>query len=243
MSPFGRSRTPHESPDRPPVGYKIARPLLSADGARLGFRGVSLGADIVYGPVDDARCGYERRHRPPSRWCACGFYAVHDLATALELGCATEYRETVVLEVAVIGAYLRHEHGLRFERQRVRRILLPRCACGRPSEGVVDTGEGLIGWRAIAGSCAVCAAHRPLLRYDAYARLGGRGVTAACDERVAPPIRSPFAPSPLTPDPFDDSAAGTDAVVPQLAAEAALLQARLDWFQLQIDRLTGSADH
>ncbi|MFD0330521.1 hypothetical protein ACFQZC_25750 [Streptacidiphilus monticola] len=32
-----------------------------------------------------------------------------------------------------------------------------------------------------------------------------------------------------------------DALVPQLAAEAALLQARLDWFQVQLARLTGEA--
>ncbi|MEY9872808.1 hypothetical protein ABH931_002285 [Streptacidiphilus sp. MAP12-33] len=233
MSGFRRAQ--RERPDRPPVGYKIARPMLSADGTRLGFRGVSLGGDIVYGPLDDARCGYERRHRPPSRWCACGFYCLHEAGAAIELGCATEYRDTVLLDVAVLGVYLRHERGMRFERQRVRRIGFPRCACGRASEGVLDTGEGILGWRAISGTCAVCAGHRPLLRFAAYAALAGPGTLATCDERLAPPPpRAPADTPPANADP--------DTLVPQLAAEAALLQARLDWFQLQLGRLTGQGE-
>jgi hypothetical protein len=213
--------------------------MLSADGTRLGFRGVSLGGDIVYEPLDDARCGYERRHRPPSRWCACGFYCLHDAGAAIELGCATEYRDTVLLEVAVLGAYLRHERGMRFERQRVLRIRYPRCACGRASEGVLDTGEGIPGWRAIAGSCAACAGHRALLRFDDYARLAGPGVVACCDDRLAPPPPALPRAGTLSPSPGQD---GPDALVPQLAAEAALLQARLDWFQLQLGKLTGQGE-
>lgn len=233
----GFRRAPRERPDRPPVGYKIARPMLSADGTRLGFRGVSLGGDIVYEPLDDARCGYERRHRPPSRWCACGFYCLHEVGAAIELGCATEYRDTVLLEVAVLGAYLRHERGMRFERQRVLHVHYPRCACGRASEGVLDTGEGVLGWRAITGSCSACAGHRTLLRFDAYAHLAGPGVAASSDDRLAPPL---FARALSTTPPHGPDS--PDALVPQLAAEAALLQARLDWFQLQLGRLTGQGE-
>jgi hypothetical protein len=213
--------------------------MLSADGTRLGFRGVSLGGDIVYGPLDDARCGYERRHRPPSRWCACGFYCLHEAGAAIELGCATEYRDTVLLEVAVLGAYLRHERGMRFERQRVQRVRFPRCACGRASEGVLDTGEGILGWRAITGSCAACAGHRALLHFDAYAHLAGPEVVASCDDRLAPPAPAFARTSTLALETGPDD---TDAVVPQLAAEAALLQARLDWFQLQLGKLTGQGE-
>ncbi|WP_042379218.1 hypothetical protein [Streptacidiphilus melanogenes] len=235
----GFRRAPRERPERPPVGYKIARPMLSADGTRLGFRGVSLGGDIVYGPLDDARCGYERRHRPPARWCACGFYCLHDAGAAIELGCATEYRDTVLLEVAVLGAYLRHERGMRFERQRVRRVHYPRCACGRVSEGVIDTGEGVLGWRAITGSCAACAGHRALLRFDTYSHLAGPETVTTCDERLPPPAPA-FARTAALP--LDQGKDGTDALVPQLAAEAALLQARLDWFQLQLGKLTGQGE-
>jgi hypothetical protein len=102
---------------------------------------------------------------------------------------------------------------------------------------VLDTGEGIPGWRAISGSCSTCAGHRALLPFATYARLAGPGVVAACDPRLAPP---PPRPTALPLDAGQDG--DPDALVPQLAAEAALLQARLDWFQLQLGKLTGQGE-
>jgi len=94
---------PGERPGRPFTGYKLARPVLSADGLRAGFAGLTLGATSVYGAVGDAGCVWSRRHAPPRRWCGCGFYCLHDLADARSLACATENRSAVLLEVAASG--------------------------------------------------------------------------------------------------------------------------------------------
>jgi hypothetical protein len=80
-----RERLPQERPTVPPTGYKVAFPMLSGDGTRAGFRGVSLGGRIVYGALDDARCGYGRRHVSPARGCDCGFYCLHSAAEAQAL--------------------------------------------------------------------------------------------------------------------------------------------------------------
>src|ERR671931_14469 len=53
-----RLRLPEERPTEPPTGYKIAHPVLSQDGARAGFTGVSLGGALPYGVLDEARCVY-----------------------------------------------------------------------------------------------------------------------------------------------------------------------------------------
>lgn len=245
MRPRLRFGLPQEQPGRPPVGYKAAFPMLSADGGRIGFRGVSVGGGIVYGAVDDARCVYGRRHRPPVRGCGCGFYCLHDIADAVALTCATEYREAAVLEVAVLGRYIRYERGMRSERQRVRRVLAGHCRCGRPSEAFTDAGTGVPGWRALTGICASCAGRRPAVPFPEFARLSGTSMRVAADDRLPPaPLTvsplTPFLPPPVLPSSAPGSAVapGHDEVIPQLAAEAVLLQARLDWFQEQLARLT-----
>ena len=150
-----------ERPDRPFTGYKLAHAVLSADGARTGFAGLTLGATRVYGAVADAGCVWNRRHAPPRRWCGCGFYCLHALADARSLGCATENRAALVLEVSAAGQYIRYERGLRYSRQRVRAILDAQCACGRPGTALADAGSGLIGWRHLAPACGPCAGGRP----------------------------------------------------------------------------------
>jgi hypothetical protein len=243
---------PEEQPDRPPVGHKAAFVMLSADGTRIGFRGLSVGGGIVYGVTDDARCAYGRRHRPPVRSCGCGFYCLHDVSDALALTCASEYREAAVLEVAVLGRYIRYERGYRSERQRVRRVLVGYCRCGRRSEAFTDAGTGVPGWRALTGSCASCAGRRPAVPFHEFARLAGTGLQVVADDRLPPaPLTvsplTPFLPPPVLPTsaagPAASGAGATDQeqLIPQLAAEAVLLQARLDWFQEQLGKLTGEA--
>ncbi|MBO0822065.1 MAG: hypothetical protein J2P26_14600, partial [Nocardiopsaceae bacterium] len=141
-------RTRHdERPERPFTGYKLARAVLSADSARAGFAGLTLGADQVYGAVGEAACVWNSRHCPPRKWCGCGFYCLHELSDARALGCATENRSAVLIEVAAAGRYIRYERGLRYSRQRVTAIKQSQCGCGRPGTGLADAGTGLVGWR------------------------------------------------------------------------------------------------
>ncbi|MEV0096213.1 hypothetical protein [Streptomyces sp. NPDC050738] len=213
-----RLRLPEERPTEPPTGYKIAHPVLSQDGTRAGFLGISIGSALPYGVLDDARCAYGRRHRSPSRFCDCGFHALHERCEAQALLCAAEYRKAVLLDVAVLGAYIRFELGMRYARQRVRSATVGPCACRRTSTGLADGGWGRPGWQVLEPVCGACAGGRTPLSLADFARLGGEGL------RV---IASPEA---------DVDTAVTAA---ELVAEAALLQARLDWFQGQLARLTG----
>jgi hypothetical protein len=221
-----------ERPDRPFTGYKLANAVLSADGARTGFAGLTLGATRVYGAVAEAGCVWNRRHAPPRRWCGCGFYCLHALADARSLGCATENRSALLLEVTASGQYIRYERGLRYSRQRVRAVLGASCGCGRPGTALADAGSGLIGWRHLAPVCGACTRGRPALTLtDFTARLDG-------------PVRVEARPPDTAPDsgPQGGQAAGGQAPeaeessVAVLAAEIALLHARLDDLQSRLDK-------
>ncbi|OIK26677.1 hypothetical protein [Streptomyces malaysiense] len=228
-----RLRLPAERPTEPPTGYKIAHPVLSQDGIRAGFTGVSLGGALPYGVLDQASCVYGRRHRPPARLCDCGFHCVHDPAAADALRCTAEHRTALLLEVSVLGAYIRFERGFRYARQRVRTATAGPCACGATAALLTDAGWGRPGWRALAPGCADCARGRTSVTLAEFARLAGEGLRVRADGGV---------PAGTGPGP----APGTAMGVPELVAEAALLQARLDWFQSQLARLgdhgTGGAD-
>ncbi|MEV0980347.1 hypothetical protein [Streptomyces sp. NPDC049915] len=223
-----RLRLPQERPSEPPTGYKIAHPVLSQDGTRAGFTGVSLGGALPYGVLAEASCVYGRRHRPPARLCDCGFHSVHERADAEALLSTAEHRDAVLLRVSVLGAYIRFERGFRSARQRVRTATVGPCACGAPGVGLADAGWGRPGWRALVPSCAGCVRARTSLSLAAFARLAGEGlrVVAAAGGEIR-------------------QESGESLDVPELVAEAALLQARLDWFQTQLARLgdrgTGSA--
>jgi hypothetical protein len=262
-----------ERPDRPFTGYKLAHAVLSADGSRAGFAGLTLGAHNVYGAVADAMCVWNKRHLPPRRWCGCGFYCLHALADARSLACATENRSALLLEVAASGSYIRYERGLRYSRQRVRAVLDAQCSCGRPGTALADAGSGLIGWRHLAPVCAGCAGHRPVLtlwqftsRLDSPVRVAGLlsasllslGRTAggpladgvAAEEPVpddplaaGPGARVPVAGNPWPGAPGAGAAGGADLPADAgepplavLAAEIALLHARLDDLQSRLDR-------
>ncbi|MEU6808556.1 hypothetical protein ABZ920_06020 [Streptomyces sp. NPDC046831] len=281
-----RLRLPAEHPAQPPAGYKIAYPVLSPDGARAGFTGVSLGGALPYGVLDDAACVYGRRHRPPARLCDCGFHCVHDRAAAEALLCTAEHRAAVLLEVSVLGPYIRFERGYRYARQRVRTATVGPCVCGRPATALADAGWGRPGGRVLAAACGGCVRGRRALTLAGFARLAGHGlrvvtVAGGAVRAAAPgdPVRPEGDPARPEGDPgrADEPAGpgdpgrpggrgepagsgGPDACdtpsygaardarsrgpsshdglgVPELVAEAALLQARLDWLQTQLARL------
>jgi hypothetical protein len=213
-----------ERPDRPFTGYKLAQAVVSADGAKTRFAGLTLGSGRVYGVSADAVCVWNGRHQPPRRWCGCGFYCLHELSDARALGCATANRSALLLEVTASGRYIRYERGLRYSRQRVRVIKDSRCGCGRPGAALADAGSGLVGWRHLTPVCGQCAAGRPVLtlaefaaRLDAAVRVDPALIAAvpAVAASVTAAAESPFA---------------------VLSAEIALLHARLDDLQSRLDR-------
>ena len=218
-----RLRLPEERPTEPPTGYKIAHPVLSQDGTRGGFTGVSLGGALPYGVLADAACVYGLRHRAPQRRCACGFHCVHERAVAEAMLCTSEHRSAVLLEVTVLGAYIRFERGFRYGRQRVRVATVGACACGAAAVALADAGWGRPGWRGLEPSCAGCVRARRSVSLAAFARLAGEELrVVAGGGDTARPAGPP----------------GAEGLgVPELVAEAALLQARLDWFQTQLARL------
>ncbi|MGD9529226.1 hypothetical protein [Pseudonocardia sp.] len=215
-------RVPREHSDRPLQGFKLAYPMLSADGTRAGFSGVTVGRGHVYLAVDEAVCVQGSRHAPPSRWCDCGFYCFHEASSALDLACDPDHAGAVLLKVAVSGRYRRHERGLRYSRQRVRAVRIGRCACGRAAGLLSDTGTGTVGWRRLLPVCPSCTGTRPVLEPGEFARLGGGRFGVSTE----PPDPTPPAVPP------DD--AGAVAV---LTAELAVLHARLDAMQASIDAL------
>ncbi|MEU6557224.1 hypothetical protein ABZ915_44415 [Streptomyces sp. NPDC046915] len=218
-----RLRLPTERPTEPPTGYKIAHPVLSQDGTRAGFTGVSLGGALPYAVVDDASCVYGRRHRPPARLCDCGFHCVHDRAAAEALLTTTEHRTAVLLEVSVLGVYIRFERGFRYARQRVRTATVGPCACGASPAALADAGWGRPGWRGLTAGCPLCLRGRTSVSLASFARLAGEGLRMVAGGTAPAAGVGPAGPEGLG--------------VPELVAEAALLQARLDWFQTQLARL------
>ncbi|WP_435643937.1 hypothetical protein ACR9VJ_27190 [Streptomyces sp. H49] len=219
-----RLRLPAERPTEPPTGYKIAHPVLSQDGTRAGFTGVSLGGALPYGVLAEASCVYGRRHRAPARLCDCGFHCVHDRAAAEALRCTAEHRTALLLDVTVLGAYIRFERGFRYARQRVRTATAGPCACGATAALLADAGWGRPGWRALAPHCAGCARGRTSVTLAQFARLAGEGLRVRADGGVRAEAVTGQEPA-------------AELSVPELVAEAALLQARLDWFQSQLARL------
>jgi hypothetical protein len=237
-----RRSVPVEHPAGPLTGYKLAYPFVSADDRSAGFAGLSIGGQYVYGSVAEAACVWSRRHAPPKRTCSCGFYCFHSLAPARAMACETRYRPTVLLEVAVTGTFIRYQDGLRYGRQRVRGVRVGRCRCGRPATMLVDSGTGLSGWRQLEPTCAGCAGWSAALTFHAFAeRLGGAiSVASDCEPDASQGLteRAPAAADRGS----GDATALTEAGEPSLtvvAAEVALLQARLDELQRQLAHLSG----
>ena len=226
-----------ERPESPFTGYKLAHAVLSADGTRGGFAGLTLGADQVYGVTADAVCVWTPRHVAPRRWCGCGFYCLHEIAEARALGCATENRSALLLEVVASGRYIRYERGLRYSKQRVRVIRDAWCACGRPGAVLADAGTGLVGWRHLAPFCSRCAVGRPSLsmpefvaRLDGPVRIDQPPAGAGLAPLVPTQVPEPVAPVVAAP------AESADSPIAILTAEITLLHARLDDLQSRMDR-------
>lgn len=94
------------------------------------------------------------------------------------------------------------------------------CGCGATAVALGDAGWGRPGRRILAPGCAGCVCGRTAVSLAGFARLAGEGlrVVAGAGTAGAPPT-------------------GEGLGVPELVAEAALSQARLDWFQSQLARL------
>jgi hypothetical protein len=235
-------RTPRdERPERPFTGYKLARAVLSADGARAGFAGLTLGADQIYGAVGEAACVWNTRHAPPRKWCGCGFYCLHELNDARALGCATENRSALLLEVTAGGRYIRYERGLRYSQQRVRVIRESQCACGRPGTGLADAGTGLVGWRHLTPVCGRCAADRPAILsmtdfaglMDAPVKVSQAG-TGLAGTGLRGAGAAEAGAGAGGPGQLELPGAG-ESPIAVLSAEIALLHARLDEIQSRLD--------
>jgi len=229
FAPFARS--PREHSDEPLPGFKLAYPMLAADGRSCGFSGVTLGRAHVYRAVDDALCAHGSRHACPSRWCDCGFYCFHDIGAARDLACEPDHRSAVLLEVYASGRYRRYERGLRYARQRVRSVRIGRCECGRPADLLADSGAGAVGWRKLLPVCAHCAADRPTLTPLRFGELAGVVDVIMDGAAGAPPGADP------APAPAEDPGA-----VALLSAEVAVLHARLDEALTRLDALQSKLD-
>ncbi|WP_312030398.1 hypothetical protein [Actinomycetospora sp. TBRC 11914] len=233
--------------DRPALpGWKIAYPMLSADGSAVGFNGVALGRSQVYGTVAEAVCVQSSRHRCPSTWCDCGFYCFHDAEQARALACDEQYERSVLLEVLASGRYVSYELGLRYQRQTVRSVRVGRCRCGRTAAALDDVGGGVVGWRRLEPVCRECAGRRAVLSLATFGALSG--VPVSVDEGSGYSAMAPLAP--LGESGFPDTgrlrcdtadaptAPSPEAEIPLLTAEVTLLQARLDELQRRLGRLT-----
>jgi len=240
-----------ERPEQPFTGFKLAHAVLSADGATTAFAGLTIGATRVYGVSADAACVWNSRHATPRRWCGCGFYCLHELTDARSLGCATENRSALLIEVTASGRYIRYERGLRYSRQRVRVIWDSWCACGRYGAALADAGSGLIGWRHMTPVCGLCAAGRPVLRLAEFAaKLDGpvrvepppasagpvtAGPVTAGPATAGPVTAGTVTAGTVTADTADADARYAESPIAVLTAEIALLHARLDDLQSRLD--------
>jgi hypothetical protein len=199
----------------------------------------------VYGVSAEASCVWNSHHALPRRWCGCGFYCLHARGDALALGCATENRSALLLEVAAAGRYVRYERGLRYSRQRVRVITQSRCGCGLSASALADAGSGMIGWRHLAPVCDRCAAGRPAVTLPEFtARLDGPVRVEHAPANPVPASSSPASRAAACSTsanavPARSASAGADEGESQfavLSAEIALLHARLDDLQSRLDR-------
>jgi hypothetical protein len=106
---------------------------------------------------------------------------------------------------------------------------------------LIDSGSGLAGWRQLEPACASCGGWSAAVTFtDLVDRLGGAvGVTTDCEPAgsgVQAGSPSGGAETGAGGAPLDPAAEPSITVV---AAEVALLQARLDELQRQLVRLSG----
>jgi hypothetical protein len=199
--------------------------MMSGDGQAAAFKGVWSSIQQIYRVRDTATCFWNHQHAPPQRRCGCGFYCLNSLEAARAMACEGQYRSSVLLEVDLSGRFIRYEEGFRYSDQRVVAVHLNRCLCGRPATALVDSGTGITGWLQLKPCCFQCVGPKESITPARFGALLGDpapAVTAA-----TPPDGGPVAPA--------DEAASSLSV---LAAEIALLQARVDSLQEQLSRLS-----
>jgi len=225
---------PVERPAGPLKGYKLAYPMLSADGRSAGFGGIWSSGQAVYRLQDAAVCFWNHRHSPPKRRCSCGFYCLHSFDAARSMACEEDYRSTVILDVDVAGRFVRYEEGFRYSNQRVLGVRTTRCLCGRPASELVDSGTGTRGWVRLRPSCPLCRGPREPITLSHFGiLLGDAGVVVEpAGHREDGPPASRVRDLPNPGDGPDQPALSL------LAAEVALLQARVDSLQAQLARLS-----
>lgn len=228
------SALPVEHPPAPLHGYKLAYPMLSADGRAAGFGGVWSSSQSVYRTEDTAVCFWNRGHVPPKRRCTCGFYCLHSFDAALAMACEAQYRATVILEVEVAGRFVRYEQGFRYSRQRVLSVRTNRCECGRPATVLVDSGDGVTGWLRLQARCSRCSVPREPLTLRQFGALLGARVPVESGDGGDGGV-APVGIGDLR------NRTGSEAAssIGLLAAEIALLQARVDSLQAEVARLSG----
>jgi hypothetical protein len=146
------------------------------------------------------------------------------------MACDTRYRQAVNLEVAATGRFIRHEEGLRYARQRVVAIRVGSCRCGRPAGALIDSGAGVPGWRRLKPACVICAGWAPAVTFAEFAGHVGEDVTVIGDGVG----RAPWSLTQVGGS-HDDPELPFSVV----AAEVALLQARVDDLQAQLARMSG----
>ena len=230
-----RRPLPVERPPAPLRGHKLAYPMLSGDGQTAGFKGVWASAQPIYRVRDIAVCFWNNHHSPPERRCGCGFYCFNSADAARAMACESQYRSTVILEVEVSGRFIRYEEGLRYSNQRVLAVHLNRCPCGRPASVLVDSGSGVTGWLQLQPCCFRCIGPKETITPGRFAALLGEpGLMVSATDA---PDREASSFSDFTGG-LVPAAGESGSSLSLLAAEVALLQARVDSLQAQLSRLS-----
>jgi hypothetical protein len=150
------------------------------------------------------------------------------------MACEGQYRSAVVLDVEVSGRFIRYEEGFRYSSQRVVSVDLHRCLCGRPAGVLVDGGTGITGWLQLQPSCLRCVGSKETITPAMFAALLGDPALVVADGALLDGL-------PAGPTPNVEAVAAYEAgpALSILAAEVALLQARVDSLQAQLSRLNG----
>ena len=157
----GRQRLPFSQQHEPLVGVKLAVLALARpyDLSTLHFASVRNADDgphqcreLCYGTFAEARCDAGHDHVAPHETCACGFYAFRpDAPMAQHLQPSSRHW---LLQVALSGKVVVHEHGYRGQHQRILNVTAPTgCVCqqGAPTLAVVRG-------RQVLALCVRCAA-------------------------------------------------------------------------------------
>lgn len=88
------------------------------------FSSVAFDNQLTIPIKASASCGL-RSHEAPKRFCSCGFHGYRDLEKAVEHEQGN--RRSVILTAVASGKIFEYSSGYRYEKQRVKEILLDKC--------------------------------------------------------------------------------------------------------------------